>query len=201
MPDFITEPVGLLEVNCYLIPAGQTLYIIDPGADAEIIVRRARQFDCAERVILLTHAHIDHIGAVGAVARALNIRTVYLHKRDVELYFSPANALPPWLPPVQDLPQPDSDFVSEDFEIIETPGHTQGGVCFYFRDRERPVLFAGDTIFAGSVGRTDLPGGDHRQLIESIRGKLLPLPDELTVYPGHGRPTTIGQEKTANPYL
>lgn len=199
MSDFIIEPVGLLGVNCYLIPAGQTLYIIDPGADAEIIVRRARQFDYPEKVILLTHAHIDHIGAVGAVSRALSIRTVYLHKKDVDLYFSPANALPPWLPPAEDLPQPDSGFVSEDFEIIETPGHTPGGVCFYFRDR--PVLFGGDTLFAGSVGRTDLPGGDHSRLIESIRGKLLALPDELPVYPGHGKQTTIGHEKAANPYL
>ncbi len=199
MPDFITEQVGLLEGNCYLVPVGETLYIIDPGADAEIIVRRAREFECRERVILLTHAHVDHIGAVGAVARALNIKTVYLHRKDVDLYFSPANALPPWLPAAENLPQPDSTFASPDFEILETPGHTPGGVCFYFK--QYPVLFAGDTLFAGSIGRTDLPGGDHQQLIESIRGKLLGLPDSLDVYPGHGRSTTVGHEKIANPYL
>lgn len=199
MRNFVVESVGLLEVNCYLVPAGQTLYIIDPGADTEAIANRAQEFNCLNRVILLTHAHIDHISAVGPVARSLNIKTVYLHRSDLELYFSPANALPPWLPPASDLPPPDTDFTSDDFEIIETPGHTPGGVCFYFK--QFPALFAGDTLFSGSVGRTDLPGGNHQQLIDSIHRELLVLPDDLNIYPGHGRPTCIKNEKMANPFL
>ncbi len=199
MADFITEPVGMLEVNCYLVPVGQTLYIIDPGGDADNIVQLAQSFNCTNRVILLTHAHIDHIGAVGETAKKLGIRTVYLHERDHDLYFSPANALPPWLPPASDLPQPDTAYQSADFDIIETPGHTPGGVCFYFK--QFPALFSGDTLFAGSVGRTDLPGGNHQRLMNSIAEQLMTLPADLKVYPGHGPHTTIEREKQTNPYI
>ncbi len=199
MADFITEPVGLLEVNCYLVPVGNKLYIIDPGGDAESLVKLAEPYCTYEKVILLTHAHVDHILGVSELAKRLGVKTVYLHPGDHELYYSPANSLPPWLPPATDLPPLTSELQTDDFEIIETPGHTQGGVCFYFP--QYSTVFTGDTLFAGSVGRTDLPGGNHEQLMESIHNKLMSLPNALKVYPGHGPATSIGREKTTNPYL
>lgn len=199
MADIITEVVGMLEVNCYLVPVGNKLYIIDPGGDVDSLVKLAEPFRSYEKTILLTHAHIDHILGVSTLAKMLGIKNVYLHKNDHELYYSPANSLPPWLPPATDLPKPVSELNTDDFEIIETPGHTQGGVCFYFP--EHSCIFVGDTLFAGSVGRTDLPGGNHQQLLESIHNKLMSLPNVLKVYPGHGASTSIGREKTTNPYL
>ena len=199
MTDFIIHPVGMLEVNCMLVPIGDKLYIIDPGADAQEIINLARKQHFSEAVILLTHAHVDHIGAVGEVAQALNVKTVYLHSGDHNLYSSPSNCLSPWLPRAENLPPVTGTIDSEDFSVLETPGHTQGGVCFYFK--QIPALFVGDTLFAGSVGRTDLPGGNHAQLIRSIKEQLFVLPPELKIYPGHGVPSSIGREKSVNPYL
>lgn len=199
MNDFIIQSVGMLEVNCMLVPVGETLYVIDPGGDAAKIIKLAKSLNCRETNILLTHAHVDHIGAVGAVATALGVKTVYLHRNDHALYSSPDNCLRPWFPPAKNLPTPIHFVENQDFSVIETPGHTQGCVCLYFK--QFPALFVGDTIFAGSVGRTDLPGGNQEQLIRSIREKLLVLPSDLKIYPGHGEPSTIGREKSINPYL
>lgn len=199
MTDFIIQSVGMLEVNCMLVPVGKTLYIIDPGGDAAKIIKLAKSQNCSETIILLTHAHVDHIGAVGAVATTLKAKAVYLHRNDHELYSSPANCLRPWFPPAKNLPPPTHFVENEDFSVIETPGHTQGCVCLYFK--QFPALFVGDTIFAGSVGRTDLPGGNQEQLIHSIREKILTLPPDLKIYPGHGEPSTVGREKSTNPYL
>ncbi len=200
MSNFAVEVVGMLDVNCYLVPVTESrrLYIIDPGGDAEAVIKAAKKIAYDEAVILLTHAHVDHIGAVRDVAKTLGITNVYLHKNDVSLYKSPNNNLLPYIPTAEDLPKI-SDISGNDFEIIETPGHTQGGVCFYFK--QIPAVFVGDTIFNNSVGRSDLPGGNHDQLIASIKNKLMILPDDLKLYPGHGQPTTVGSEKKFNPYL
>ena len=200
MSNFTVEVVGMLDVNCYLVPVAESrrLYIIDPGGDAKTVVAAANKFDYDEAVILLTHAHVDHIGAVRDVAKTLGITKIYVHKNDVSLYESPNNNLLPYIPTAEDLPKI-SDVPSNDFEIIETPGHSQGGVCFYFK--QIPAVFVGDTIFNNSVGRSDLPGGNHDQLIASIKNKLMTLPDDLKLYPGHGQPTTVGSEKKFNPYL
>jgi len=200
MSNFTVEVVGMLDVNCYLVPVSESrrLYIIDPGGDAETVVAAAKKFAYDEAVILLTHAHVDHIGAVRDVAKTLGITKVYVHKNDVSLYESPNNNLLPYIPTAEDLPKI-SDVPGNDFEIIETPGHSQGGVCFYFK--QIPAVFVGDTIFNNSVGRSDLPGGNHDQLIASIKNKLMTLPDDLKLYPGHGQPTTVGSEKKFNPYL
>ena len=116
------------------------------------------------------------------------------------MYASPANCFPPYLPAAENLLTP-SEWPPQtpDFEILHTPGHTPGGVCYYFR--EYNALFAGDTLFRASVGRTDFPGGDTATLMESISGRLMTLPDSLEIYPGHGYPSTIGFEKQNNPYL
>jgi len=201
MSDFTVEVVGMLDVNCYLVPVAKShrLYIIDPGGDTEAVVAAAKKFTYDEAIILLSHAHVDHIGAVRDVAKALDISKVYLHKNDVSLYESPNNNLLPYIPTAEDLPKITATIPGNDFEIIETPGHSPGGVCFYFK--QIPAIFVGDTIFSNSVGRSDLPGGNHEQLISSIKNKLMTLPDDLRLYPGHGPATTVGNEKKFNPYL
>ncbi|QSH40225.1 MBL fold metallo-hydrolase [Lentisphaerota bacterium ZTH] len=201
MPQITVEPVGLLETNCYLVyvePTGR-LYIIDPGADPDVVIADANKYEYDEAVILLTHAHVDHIGAVSQIARKLNVKQIYLHNDGVALYKSPDNHLMPYVQRAENLPDVTQEISKPDFEIIETPGHTPGGVCFYFK--AIPALFVGDTLFAGSIGRTDLPGGNSAQLIKSIREKLMILPDDLKVYPGHGPTSTIGREKKSNPFL
>ena len=201
MSDFRVICTGMLGENCYLVrdAAPKRLFIIDPGDDADLIVSAAREMDCAENVILLTHAHVDHIGALPEVARELNIATIFLAAGDRELYHSPANHILPYLPAVAGLPATTAEWTWETPELIPTPGHSPGGSCFYFRDKN--LLIAGDTLFAGSVGRTDLPGGDFATLEKSIRENLLTLSDEVKVYPGHGPATTIGNERRNNPYL
>lgn len=199
---FATVVVGAFEVNCYLVPSPdkKTLYIIDPGGDAQDIIAAASAFSCQKAVILLTHCHADHIGAVGEVAKRLNITELYIDPADSAMYASPANCFPPYLPAAENLLTP-SEWRPQtpDFEILHTPGHTHGGVCYYFR--EYNALFTGDTLFRASVGRTDFPGGDTATLMESISGRLMTLPDSLEIYPGHGYPSTIGFEKQNNPYL
>ena len=201
MSDFTVEVVGMLDVNCYLVPVAKSrrLYIIDPGGNTDAVVAAAKKFTYDEAIILLTHAHIDHISAVRDVAKALGVSKVYLHKDDVSLYESPDNNLLPYIPTAEDLPEITDTIPGNDFEIIETPGHSPGGVCYYFK--QIPAIFVGDTIFNNSVGRSDLPGGNHEQLISSIKSKLMTLPDNLKLYPGHGPATTVGSEKKFNPYL
>jgi glyoxylase-like metal-dependent hydrolase (beta-lactamase superfamily II) len=201
MADFTVEVVGMLDVNCYLVPveSSRKLYIIDPGGDTERIVEAAKKYDFNEAIILLTHAHVDHISAVGEVADALNASKVFVHKGDINLYKSPNNHLMPYIPAAKNLPEVTSEISGDDFEVIETPGHSQGGVCFYFK--QIPAVFVGDTIFSNSIGRTDLPGGNHAQLVRSIKEKLMTLPEDLKLYPGHGPATTVGSEKKSNPYL
>ena len=201
MADFTIEVVGALEVNCYLVPAAKSrkLYIIDPGGDPDAVVTAAKKFSYDEAIILLTHAHVDHISAVREVADALGVSKVYVHEGDVALYKSPNNHLLPYIAAAANLPEVTQKIPGDDFEIIETPGHSAGGVCFYFK--QIPALFVGDTIFNSSIGRTDFPGGSHPQLINSIKNKILSLPDDLKLYPGHGSATTVGKEKKFNPYL
>ncbi len=199
---FATVVVGAFEVNCYLVPSPdkKTLYIIDPGGDAQDIIATASAFSYEKAVILLTHCHADHIGAVGEVAKKLHITELYIDPADSVMYASPANCFLPYLPASKNLLAPSQwPPQTSDFEILHTPGHTPGGVCYYFR--EYNALFTGDTLFRASVGRTDFPGGDTAVLMESISSRLMTLPDSLEIYPGHGYPSTIGFEKQNNPYI
>lgn len=202
-PEILSFPVGLLDVNCYLVYPKQdgVLYIIDPGGNPEKILKQVENFHAGSYQVMLTHAHVDHISALGKLQEVLKFDKVYLHPDDKPLYESPANALLPIMPAAKNLPEtawPPPE--NGDLKVIATPGHTFGGVCYYF-----PALngvFTGDTLFAGSVGRTDLPGsGEHEELIGSIRLSLFPLPDDTRVFPGHGEETTIQIEKQFNQFL
>ena len=198
-------PVGPYEANCSVLWSDpEKAWVVDPGADAERILSILEKNDLSLGVIVLTHAHFDHISALHEILALKNV-PVYLHKADEPFAFHPMNAVPPYTaterPEGIILDKEDGDTLEcggLKARFIATPGHTPGGWCLYFEDEA--LLLAGDTLFAGSVGRTDLPGGDWDTLASSLK-KLKLLPDETRVICGHGPETTIGTEKKRNPYL
>ena len=198
-----TVQTGCIGENCYLVNAGNTLYVIDPGADGAVIARSiesvAGSFERVE--ILLTHSHADHIGAVPFIAEKYNA-VVRLAAADKVIYHSPDNAFPPYIPLAEGLPETADYEMSEDYTVIPTPGHTPGGVCILFKDSDGSKhLFTGDTLFAGSIGRTDFDGGSMPQLSKSLALLADTVPEDTVIYPGHGEPSSIGYEKKHNPYL
>jgi hydroxyacylglutathione hydrolase len=184
--------------------------VIDPGDEVGDLLALASDRTLAIRHILLTHAHVDHITGVAAAKRALDV-PIHLHPDDMFLYERAVESgamfglevEPP--PPVDRLYRPGETLAFGEYEVRvhHTPGHCPGGVCLEIGRPGQPGrdLFVGDTLFAGSIGRTDLPGGDYDTLIRSIRSVLFAFPDDATVYPGHGDTTTIGREKRTNPFL
>jgi hydroxyacylglutathione hydrolase len=223
-------PVGLLQCNCSILgdPESREAIVIDPGDEVDRILEIIRRHGLKVRAIVSTHTHIDHVGGLAALHRATGA-PVLIHEDDLGLYRS-LDMQAEWLgvptPEVIRLPE----FVKEgdtlrwgDFaaHVLHTPGHTPGSISLVIdsvaqaagdaRARhpadsrhhatEPGRLIAGDTLFQGSIGRTDLPGGSYPQIISSIREKLLVLPDEIVVYPGHGASTTIGSERAHNPFL
>lgn len=199
--------VGPLAVNCYLLgdPDSRRAVVIDPGGEAERILSAVREGSWEVSVVLLTHAHFDHVLAAGAVIEGLGALFV-VPPGEVELLRRVPDAARAWMGyEVPPPPEPDR-FLKEGevlevgrfrYEVVETPGHSPGAVCFVGENE----VFVGDTLFAGSIGRTDLPGADHATLLRSIEEKLLPLDDDVVVYPGHGPATTIGRERRFNPFL
>ena len=182
----------------------QTL-VIDPGADPEQISSAIKERNLTVSAYLLTHGHMDHISAINALHKKMPA-PIALAPEDMKWAFTEANQMLPFYK-TPDQPSKIAIELSDNLEltdigptcrIIGTPGHTQGSVCFLFPEED--ILFAGDTLFAGSVGRTDLPGGDSRILTESLK-KLAALPDSTTVYCGHGADTNIGHEKETNFFL
>lgn len=208
MAEIITIPVGALEVNCYIVWDAGTLegVIIDPGADAAEIEAAVKSEGVKVRCVINTHGHFDHVGADGAMKATFGA-PVAIHPKDAALM---ADAHEHGIFFGVNTPkQSEPDILLEDGQIIEfgplklkvihTPGHTRGGVCLYMEDGK--ALFTGDTLFAGSVGRTDFEGGSMDDLMSSITDKLLPLGDEVRVLPGHGPESTIGEEREVNPFL
>ena len=201
-------PVG---TNCYIVvdAATREAVVIDPGWDAHLIVDRAEKMKAKMRAVWLTHSHFDHIGGVAGLVRTLNI-PVALHSKELPLYKMRCGAKLFGLD-IDEPPEPKiklEEYVNGDrrleigslkFEVLYLPGHTQGHVAFYQKDDG--VIFSGDVLFQGSIGRTDLPGGNYEQLIESIQKQLLTLPDSTVVYSGHGEPTMVGEERETNPFL
>ena len=190
---------GMYEENCYLVMNEDTkeLAIIDPGGQPSLIIKEIEKLNGKPKFVLLTHGHMDHVDGVVELVNKLNI-PFYINEIE-EDFMGNGEYVFGKLPKASGyLKEGDTLTLGEDvIKVIETPGHTVGGVCFLISDK----LFTGDTLFQGSVGRSDFPGGNGRKLIKNIKGKLLPLGDDIEVYPGHGDASTIGYEKRMNPYL
>ena len=201
-------PVGALQCNCTLLGDEQSreAIVIDPGDEVARIHRRLDELGLGLKQILVTHAHIDHVG--GALKlKQLTGAPIFLNENDLPL-LKMMGVQAAWLglqtpetaPP--DLGLVEGQIVGLEHypaKVLHTPGHTQGSICLHFVPLK--LLIAGDTLFAGSIGRTDLPGGNYDQIIDSIQKRLMALPDETRVLPGHGPVTTIGEERRSNPFL
>lgn len=198
-------PTGPLQENTVLVAgADQKGFLFDPGDDADRILALVRAAGVDVQAILLTHAHFDHIGAVQPVREALKV-PVYLHPNDLPLYRLGASSAARWNLPFTQPGDPEHPiaqgqvFTAGDLTLTarELPGHAPGHVIFVGDG----FVVAGDTLFAGGIGRTDLPGGNHPQLIAGIQNELFTLPGDTSVYPGHGPATTIDREQKTNPFL
>lgn len=202
-----TLAVGPLQTNCYLVGCAETkeAIVIDPAGNAPRIREAIREGGFSVRLIVNTHAHFDHVGANGAIREATGA-PIAIHRLDGDALAKPAQFMGlslggPASPPADRLLEDGEEIAvgRETLQVLHTPGHTPGGIALYHAPT--PAVFSGDALFQLGIGRTDLPGGDYETLIESIRGRLLALPDGTTVYPGHGPATTIGTERTRNPYV
>lgn len=197
----LTIQVGGFEVNCSILSENGKAWIVDPGQEADRIIDLLAKKGLEPAGVLLTHGHFDHISGIPGLLEKFPALPIYIHEKDALMFGHPLNQLPPEYPSFakpHNLKTLDKLKGLEGLEIVETPGHTPGGVCYYFpKDK---LLLSGDTLFAGSVGRTDLPGGDMATLMDSLR-KLTTLPDDTLVIPGHGMHTRIALEKSGNPFL
>jgi len=201
-------PVGLLQCNCSVFgdEASREGLVVDPGDQIDDVLEIIERHGLHLKAIIITHAHIDHIGGAQKLKQATGA-PVYMNLNDMELQKG-LDRQAAWLgveppePVAIDAPARDGDRLligATELHVLHTPGHTQGSISLWIPGEEK--LVAGDTLFRDSIGRTDLPGGDGRQILRSIHDKLLPLPEQTVVIPGHGAKTTIGREKRENHFL
>lgn len=200
-------PVGPLQANCYVVGCEETrrAAVIDPGGDTDKILSALDKDNLKVSAIINTHGHFDHVGGNKALKEATDA-DLMIHELDAPMLTQLAQAAAAWGMRTENSPAPDRLLGDGDtvdagnirFNVIHTPGHSPGGICLYVEHEN--ALFVGDTLFAGSIGRTDLPGGDYNTLISSIQTKLFSLPEETVVYNGHMEATSIGKEKKFNPF-
>jgi hydroxyacylglutathione hydrolase len=202
--------LGAYQTNCYVLRASgaaKDCLIIDTGLEAGQLVDFLEAHKLNPVAVVLTHGHADHVAGLAALRNRFPDIKVYIHKLDAEMLTGEKDNLSamaglPFSCKPADFSLEEGDVINQaniKLDVLHTPGHTPGGICLYSKDEE--IIFVGDTLFADSVGRTDMPGGSATKLIKSIKEKLCPLPDETIVYPGHGPVTTIAQEKESNPFL
>jgi hydroxyacylglutathione hydrolase len=214
-------PAGPWATNCYVVATdrGSECVVIDPGKDASAgVADVVREHHLKPVAVLVSHGHIDHMWCVAPVSGAYDA-TAWVHPRDRHLLADPMAAMSPdtagmLLGGAYEFAEPDDvaeladgqalELAGLTFAVDHTPGHTEGSVTFrtpYDEDDVSDLMFSGDLLFAGSIGRTDLPGGDHPTMLRSLREKVLPLADDVVVLPGHGEQTSIGRERATNPFL
>lgn len=215
-------PAGVFAANCFVVAAGpgERCVVIDPGQDAEPnLAELLRTHRLKPAAVILTHGHLDHMWSVTPVCGAHDI-PAYIHPEDRDMLADPLRGVGPQMAAMigaLSFAEPSevreladgaglglADALGFDLTVAHTPGHTRGSVTFGLpgdADRDDPVLFTGDLLFAGSIGRTDLPGGDPRAIMDSLARTVLPLPDGTVVLPGHGPQTTVGRERASNPFL
>ncbi len=202
--------VGVFQENCYVLAsvAGGDVVVIDPGDEADTILDGLRDEGLTARLVINTHGHADHIGGNAAVIDAGG-GELLIHAADAAMLTDPMRNLSAFLG--DEVASPPATRTLTDGEelavpgirlrVVHTPGHTPGGICLVTGDDAAPLIFSGDTLFAGSVGRVDLPGGSWDQEMQSIESRLLPLPAAARVFPGHGPATTLAEERARNPFV
>jgi glyoxylase-like metal-dependent hydrolase (beta-lactamase superfamily II) len=204
--------VGEIQANCYLVGDGESndIAVIDPGGDGPDIIARIEEKKYHPVYIVNTHGHIDHMWANTDIKAAYPDAELLIHEADAEMLTNASANLSSFMgrsitSPAADRMLAEGDHISVgslDFEVRHIPGHSPGGIALVTKDAEgKTVVFSGDALFAYSIGRTDFPGGSYEMLISGIKDKLLSLPDDTVVYPGHGPATTIGAERKHNPFL
>lgn len=201
-----TLAVGPLQVNCFIVACAKTreALVVDPGDEAERVLQRLQEYDLQLKIVVNTHGHFDHIGGNRRLVEASGAELL-IHRADLPVLRRAREHAAIYGMSVTPSPEPTRLLAGGEIlevgelrlQVLHTPGHSPGGICLLGDGH----LFVGDTLFAGSVGRTDLPGGDHDTLIDGICRQLLILPESTVVHPGHGPDTTIGREKRENPYL
>ena len=194
--------------NCFIVgdEATKEAIVIDPGGEADRIVKEIKNLGVEIKAVINTHAHVDHIGALKEIKAKFNAE-IMLHKLELPILQTASRMGRLFGVSIEQPPEPDRFLADGDqvscgditFTVIETPGHSPGGISLVTSDGR--YCFVGDTLFAGSIGRTDLPGGDYHTLIQSIKTRLIPLGDDVKVLPGHGPATTMGNERRYNPFL